>query len=61
MLSIKQCRKIDPQLMDLSDKELGNIRDCLYALGELAIKDLIRDSGSKIPLGIAKSKPSEYD
>ncbi len=61
MFTLEQCRKIDPGLERLSDEQLVHIRDCLYGLGELAIKDFVSKGGSKIPLGIAKSKLSEYD
>ncbi len=60
MLTLEECKKIDPDLRNISDEELKAIRDCLYGLGELAIKDWMR-TVPKIPLGIAKSKLTEYD
>jgi len=53
MLSLEDCRKIDPELNNISDQELEAIRDCLYGLGNLAIEDWIREnSGSNFPLGL---------
>lgn len=36
MLSLKELRKIDPDLENVSDAQLRNVRAKLYALGELA-------------------------
>ena len=38
-LSLKQCRRLDPSLARLSDKELKNVRDELYQVGELVVAD----------------------
>lgn len=41
MLSLEECRKIDPSLSDLTDDELRSVRDDLYVLGELALDSYI--------------------
>lgn len=55
MLSLEECRKIDPSLKDCSDDQVREIRDALYEFGKLAI-DLWLDAkgGSKNPLGVLK-------
>lgn len=37
MLTLEQCREIDPRLNDLSDEEAQRIIDDLYGLAELAL------------------------
>lgn len=39
MLSVEECREIDPKLNDLTDEQVREIRDALYDLGQLAIED----------------------
>lgn len=55
MLSLEECRKIDPTLNELTDEQVREIRDALYEFGQLAI-DLWLDAkgGSKNPLGVLK-------
>ena len=38
MISLDQCKKIDPALVNLSDEELTEIRNSLYELGNIAFK-----------------------
>lgn len=53
MLSLEQCRKIDPSLKELSDEELLQVCDDLYGLGKLALDNFARvmrkNEGSKNP------------
>jgi len=56
MLTVKQCRNIDPELATISDEELGAVLEQLYGLGNMAF-DLwaaARDGVSKYPLGVQK-------
>jgi hypothetical protein len=54
MLTIEQCREIDPRLKNLPDELVEKIRDSLYALGQLAFDEWVEDRNvSKIPVGIA--------
>lgn len=38
MMSLDQCRKVDPSLNGLSDEELTEVRNALYELGNIAFK-----------------------
>lgn len=50
MLSVEQCRKIDPSIKDLSDEQLRGVIEALYQLGELAFDSWLAKSGvSKNP------------
>ncbi len=49
MLTINECKKICPELNDLSEEEVLAIRDTLYVLGQLALE--VRPAGSKNPIG----------
>ena len=51
MISIEECRKIDPRLEAMSDEEVTKIRNMLYQLGQLAFRQWIKRSSSKIPRG----------
>ncbi len=60
MLSIAQCRKIDPELYGMTDEELEGVLVSLYALGHLSF-DLwaaSRECVSKYPLGVQTEVPS---
>lgn len=63
MISLEQCRKIDPKLDNLSDEKLTHIRDLLYEFGYLAMETYIEDkSGSKnieFPRGVNGSRPTD--
>jgi hypothetical protein len=37
MITPADCRKIDPSLADMTDKELGEVLHTLYGLGEIAL------------------------
>lgn len=53
MLSIEECRKIDPSLSDCSDDQVREIRDALYELGLLAFNSWLKTrGGSKNPRGV---------
>jgi|GEM_PF-1340856 len=51
MLTLEQCRTIDPTLADLSDEELRSVRDALYDLAYTAL-DEFKEVGSKFPNGL---------
>lgn len=52
MLTLKQCRKIDPSLDYLSDEELLLVRDQLYELSQLAFEEWwAKKQSSKNPVG----------
>lgn len=58
MLSLEQCRKIDPTLRDIPDAELSAALEALYGVGNLAF-DLwaaSRDGDSKFPLGVQSER-----
>jgi len=38
MLTIEQCRKIEPELKDLADEEVLDILNDMYSLGGLAFE-----------------------
>ncbi len=53
MISLEQCKKIDPQLENLSDEDIEKLRDSLYAIAELALESYFDEkSGSKNPVGV---------
>ena len=39
MLTLEQCRQIDPKLNKLSDEELMKVRAALYELGDIIFDD----------------------
>jgi hypothetical protein len=52
MIDIATLKKIDPELAKLSDKEALEIRDLLYRMAELAMKNYYEDNNvSKYPTG----------
>ena len=52
MLSLEDIRKVDPELADISDAELEEVRATLYELGRLAYDvQVFEKSGSKNPVG----------
>jgi hypothetical protein len=57
MLTLEDCRKIDPSLRDLTDEQLRQIRASLYDLGQLAFQSWVsKKYGSKIPVGLLPKK-----
>jgi hypothetical protein len=52
MIDSATLKKIDPELAKLSDKEALEIRDLLYRMAELAMKNYYEDNNvSKYPTG----------
>jgi len=52
MISLDECRKIQPELADLPDEEVSKIRELLYGLGQLVFETWHEEkSGSKNQLG----------
>lgn len=49
MMSLIQCRAIDPRLVAVSDAELSEIRDTLYLLGELALECWMNEQKEMFP------------
>ena len=47
MITPADCRKIDPTLDEMSDKELGEILETLYGMGELALDSYITVSKNR--------------
>ena len=47
MLTLEQCRRIDPDLANLPDEELLALRDKLYAVANTAFDSLCRHEASK--------------
>jgi hypothetical protein len=57
MLSIDQMLKIDPDLADLSDAELEELRGSLYESAQLAFEIYwAKKHGSKNPVGLLPSQ-----
>lgn len=55
MLSLKECRKIDPSLSARTDAEILEIRDQLYAVAEMAYEEWRKiKQSSKIPRGVSE-------
>ncbi len=48
MLTLEQCRRIDPDLANLPDDELLALRDKLYAVANTALDSLGRHEASKL-------------
>lgn len=46
MLTLEQCRRIDPDLANLPDEELLAFRDKLYAVANVALDSLGRHEAS---------------
>ncbi len=62
MLSLEQCRQIEPDLEKVSDEEVTRIRNLLYGLGQLAYETWDNDrvdekNDSKSPLGLLTPQP----
>ena len=52
MISLDECRKLEPDLTKLSDEEVTKIRNLMYGLGQLIYETWDEErSDSKIPLG----------
>jgi hypothetical protein len=48
MLTLEQCRRIDPDLANLPDEELLALRDKLYAVANVALDSLGRHEASNL-------------
>lgn len=60
MLTLEQCRQLDPELNKLSDEELTRIRDALYKLGQIIFDDWISERhGSNYPVGVLRNFEGE--
>jgi hypothetical protein len=60
MLTLNQCRQIDPELEKLSDEELAKVRDALYKLGQIIFDDWLTEThGSKYPIGVLRNFEGE--
>ena len=56
MLTLEQCRQIDPELNKISDEELIKIRAALYELGEIIFDDWITErADSKYPTKVLQN------
>ena len=57
-MTLAQCRKVAPELADLSDEELLEARDVLYELAQLAYEawKARTNDGSKSPVGVLTPK-----
>ena len=52
MISLDECRKIQPELAEMSDAEVTKIRELIYGLGQLVFETWNENkSDSKNPLG----------
>lgn len=45
MLTVEQCRQLDPRLHALTDAELTELRDALYEMADLACEAWERERG----------------
>ncbi len=58
MLSLEQCRKIDPVLNNLPDEEVIQIRENLYEAARLSLESWVKkNEGSKNPLWLLPNEP----
>ncbi len=51
MLSIKKCQQLNPELKNLSEEEILQIRDSLYELGQLALENWKSNNSDSKSLG----------
>ena len=54
MISLDRIRELEPTLKDAPDEVVAQIREQLYALGQLAFDSWVEENGSKIPVGLKK-------
>lgn len=57
MLSLEECRKIEPATASLSDEELLQIRDDYAMVAQLAFDAWLKKSGSKNPEKVLPHQP----
>ena len=61
MLTLEQCREIDPELNKLSDEELIKVRAALYTLGQIIFDYWsTQKRGSKYPVGDSRVLPTKH-
>jgi len=60
MLTLEECRHLDPTLKKLSDEELTKVRDALYELGRIIFDDWRSTNfGSNYPVGVLRNFDAE--
>ena len=59
MISLEQCRKIDPSLGNLTDEELTEVRNALYELGNIAFKTWGNKKFPTFPRGLLQKESKE--
>lgn len=59
MLSLEECRKLCPPLVDLTDEEVVKIRDNLYEGAQLALESWAKKKGGSKNLEWLLSKESD--
>ena len=52
MLTIEQCRKIQPELEDLSDEEVLELVEDMRGLAQLAFEKCNKENGSNNPIRV---------
>ena len=58
MISLNTIRKIDPEVINLTDDEIEKIRQSFYDFGQLMFDDWYEQKfGSKNPIGSLTNKP----
>lgn len=56
MLTLQECRQIDPRLNELSDEELSKVLNALYQLGQIIFDDWLTEKhGSNYPVGVLRN------
>lgn len=59
-ISLNHLRKIDPEVANLTDKELEAVRDSFYEMGNLIFEDWCEQKfGSKYPSGDNNFEPNK--
>lgn len=59
-ISLARLRKIDPEVISLTDKELEAVRESFYELGNLIFEDWCEQKfGSKHPVGDNNNEPNK--
>lgn len=59
MISLEQCRKVDPSLNSLSDEELKEVRNAFYELGNIAFKTWQNKKFPTFPRGLLQKDDKE--
>lgn len=61
MLSLEQCRQIDPTLLDLSDEKLSEVRGALYKLAKLALSAYLKKPEARTPVATVPTSQMGLD